>query len=118
MKLTLKSDVTIPSARIHVAGDLDYGHTASLVDAVSEMLATNTGVKDLHLDFTELAFLDSTGLSALLVIHREVTRSGVVLHLDNRPRQLDRVLEITGLLEHLTSGEATASPRPDEIEIG
>ncbi|MGV0605789.1 STAS domain-containing protein [Mycolicibacterium sp. XJ1904] len=118
MKLTLKSDVTIPSARIHIAGDLDYGHTAPLVDAVSELLATNTGVKDLRLDFTELAFLDSTGLSALLVIHREVTRSGVVLHLDNRPRQLDRVLEITGLLEHLTSGEATASPRPDEIEIG
>ncbi|MFV9634996.1 STAS domain-containing protein [Mycobacterium neumannii] len=118
MKLTLKSDVTIPSARLTVAGDLAYGNTARLVDAVSELLSTDARVKDMHLDFAELEFVDSTGLSALLVIHREVTRSGVVLHLDNRPRQLDRVLEITGLLEHLTSGEATASPRPDEIEIG
>lgn len=118
MTLTLKSDVAIPSARIHVAGDLAYGHTAPLVDAVSELLSTDARVTDLHLDFAQLEFLDSTGLSALLVIHREVTRSGLKLHLDNRPRQLDRVLEITGLLEHLTSGETTAPQRSDEIEIG
>ncbi|KUH70950.1 hypothetical protein AU184_12360 [Mycolicibacterium novocastrense] len=118
MKLTLKTDVTIPSARIHLAGDLDYGHTAPLLDVVSELLSTDAGVKELRLDCTELGFFDSTGLSALLVIHREAARSGAVLHLDNRPPQLDRVLEITGLVDHFTSGEATAPPHPDEIEIG
>ncbi|KUI35913.1 hypothetical protein AU197_18915 [Mycobacterium sp. IS-1590] len=118
MKLTLKSDVTIPSARIHIAGDLNYGQTTPLVDAVSGLFSTDTRVKDLHLDFAELGFFDSTGLSALLVIHREAARYGVVLHLDNRPPHLDRVLEITGLFDHFTSGEATAPARPDEIEIG
>ena len=67
---------------------------------------------------TGLGFLDSTGLSALLIVHREVSRSGVVLHLDNRPPHLERVLEITGLLDHFTTVPVAASQRPDEIEIG
>lgn len=118
MKLTLKSEITIPSARIHVAGDLDYGHTAPLLDAVSELISAKAGVRELHLDFTALGFLDSTGLSALLIVHREVSRSGVMLHLDNRPPHLERVLEITGLLDHFTTVPVAASQRPDEIEIG
>ncbi|OBK77333.1 STAS domain-containing protein [Mycobacterium sp. 1164985.4] len=118
MKLTLKLEITIPSARIHVAGDLDYGHTAPLLDAVSELISANAGVRELHLDFTGLGFLDSTGLSALLIVHREVSRSDVVLHLDNRPPHLERVLEITGLLDHFTTVPPAASQRSDEIEIG
>lgn len=118
MKLTLKPHVTFSSAHIHVAGDLDYGTAARLVDAVAQLISADSGVQDLHLDFTELAFSDSTGLSALLRIHQEVTRAGVVLHLDNRPPQLERLLEITGLTEHLTPGPATDSGQPDETEIG
>ncbi len=118
MKLTLKSEITIPSARIHVAGDLDYGHTARLLNAVPELIAANAGVRELRLDFTDLGSFDSTGLSALLILHREVSRSGVALHLDNRPPHLERVLEITGLLDHFTSSPVAASQRPDEIEIG
>ena len=118
MKLTLKSETTIPSTRIHIAGDLDYGHTARLLEAVAEVVAANAGVRELRLDFTELGFFDSTGLSALLIVHRELSRAGVVLHLDNRPPQLDRVLEITGLVDYFTSAPATAPHRPDGIEIG
>lgn len=118
MKLTLKPDVTIPSARIHIAGELAYGQTARLVDAVSQLLSSGAGVTDLHLDFSDLAFFDSTALSVLLLIHGELSRAGVALHLDNRPPQLERVLEITGLLEHLTSGPVTAADRSEETEIG
>nr|WP_090344518.1 STAS domain-containing protein [Mycolicibacterium malmesburyense]CRL76090.1 anti-sigma-factor antagonist [Mycolicibacterium malmesburyense] len=115
MKLTLKSEITPPSARIHIVGDLDYGRTARLVDAVSELVAANTGVRELHLDFSGLGFFDSTGLSALLIAHREASRSGVVLHLVHRPPQIDRVLEITGLVEHFASTPAAAAQRPGEI---
>ncbi|MGE2721242.1 STAS domain-containing protein [Mycolicibacterium celeriflavum] len=118
MKLTLKSEITTPSARIHIAGDLDYGRTARLVDAVSELVAANPDVRELFLDFTDLGFIDSTGLSALLIVHREASRFGVVLHLENRPPQLDRVLEITGLLDHFTSAPAAGAQRSGEIEIG
>lgn len=112
MRLTLTTETTTPSVRITVAGDVDFGQAAYLVDSVSDLLHAQPGVQDLHLDFAELTFLDSTGLSALLQIHRQATELGVRMHLDNRPAHLDRILEITGLLQHLTAN------RTEETEVG
>jgi anti-anti-sigma factor len=63
---------------------------------------------DLHLDFSELTFLDSAALSRLLMLHRRTSQAGVALHLDHRPQFLDRVLQVTGLFEHfdLTRSDA------------
>lgn len=116
MKLTLRVHITDQSARIHVAGDLDYGSTGLLLDNVSELLAEPAGWQDLHLDFAELAFCDSAGLSTLVVIHRRVTAAGLRLHLDQRPAQLERILRVTGLLEFLTTRPASLSS--DESDIG
>lgn len=118
MKLTLSCDVSGRSARIGIVGDLDYGHTGQLLNAVAALLSDNTGLQDLHLDFTELAFLDSTGLSELLQVHRKASDLGVRLHLDNRPAHLDRVLDITGTLEYLSSGPRSNAEHPDGTEMG
>jgi anti-anti-sigma regulatory factor len=63
---------------------------------------------DLHLDFSELTFLDSAVLSRLLMLHRRTSQAAVALHLDHRPQFLDRVLQVTGLFEHfdLTRSDA------------
>lgn len=118
MKLTLTSDAASRSARLEIAGDLDYGNTTELLDTASELLCGDDGLRDLHLDFAELAFFDSTGLSALLQVHQKASNVGARLHLDNRPAQLERVLEITGTLEHLTAGPAVPAERPDDTEMG
>ena len=47
--------------------------------------------------------LDPAGLSALLLVHRRTSAAGVDLRLDHRPPQLDRVLDVTGVLDHLTT---------------
>jgi anti-anti-sigma factor len=54
---------------------------------------------DLHLDFSELTFLDSAALSRLLMLHCRTSQAGVALHLDHRPQFLDRVLQVTGLFD-------------------
>ena len=126
MNLTLTIDSTTSSARLHVAGDLDYATSDELVAAASRVLAEHSVLRDLHLDFVDLTFCDSAGLSGLLSIHRSCARAGVKLHLDHRPPHLDRVLEITGLLDFLTTpSAATASSRSSapadaagEIELG
>jgi anti-anti-sigma factor len=126
MKLTLSIHTTAGSARVCVAGDLVYGSTDELVETVSRVLTERPGVPHLYLDFIDLAFCDSAGLSALLLVHRKTSASGTQLHLAHRPPQLDRLLDITGLLDYLTScpdvesaGE-TAEPAgaPTETEIG
>ena len=124
MNITVTTDSTTTSARLHVAGDLDYATTDEFVEAASRLLSGQPGLHHLHLDFTDLTFCDSAGLSGLLLLHRRAAQAGVRLHLDHRPPILDRVLEVTGVLEYLTTAPVTtdrsASPTeaPGETEIG
>ena len=94
------------SVCMRLAGDLDYESIDELVDASSQILAQQGDLADLHLDFSELTFLDSAALSGLLLIHRRTSHSGVELHLDHRPLFLDRVLEVTGLFEHFITSDS------------
>ena len=116
MKLTLAVHRTAQSARVRVAGDLDYGSSRLLLETVRDLLRASSPLHDLHLDFTELAFCDSAGLSSLVLIHRQTAAAGVHLHLDERPAQLQRVLDVTGLLEFLTT--RPSAQQPDESDIG
>jgi anti-anti-sigma factor len=119
MKLTLTTRTTSRAAHVTVAGDLEYGSTDQLVDTVCALIAERPYLGDLHLDFGELTFCDSAGLSGLLLIHRRTSAAGMHLHLENRTAQLDRILDITGLLEFLTARPARslATPQTDS-ELG
>jgi anti-anti-sigma factor len=99
MTYSLTITTAPPSASVRVTGDLDYETTDDFVEAASRLLARNT-MSELHVDFSELTFLDSAALSGLVLLHRRSSEVGVVLYLDHRPPFLDRVLQITGLFDH------------------
>ena len=99
MTYSLTISTAPPSASVRVTGDLDYETTDNFVEAASRLLARNA-MSELHVDFSELTFLDSAALSGLVLLHRRSSEVGVVLHLDHRPPFLDRVLQVTGLFEH------------------
>jgi anti-anti-sigma factor len=101
----LRLDWTTPS-RIAVHGDLTFGSAGKLLDAITARLAEEPGLGELCLDCTSLEHCDSYGLSMLLMAHRRAVAAGVSLRLENRPRMLDRMLELTGTVEHLTSHAA------------
>ncbi|GHE41598.1 sulfate transporter [Streptomyces longispororuber] len=88
---------------VRLAGDLDYDTSDDLVDAVTEHMAAHPRLADVRLDFHELTWIDSAGLSALLMIRRRTGAAGVTLHLDNRPTVLNRLLDMTNVLDHLTA---------------
>lgn len=94
------------TVRIELRGDLDHHCADLLLDAVTRLLAGRPRPRDLHLDCSGLAATDSSGLSALLMVRRHTDAAGVRLHLDGRPAHLDRLLELTGTLEHLTAPDA------------
>ncbi|MFE0775066.1 STAS domain-containing protein [Streptomyces sp. NPDC058861] len=98
------------SLHVRVSGDLDYDTCDELVDAVTERL-TEGGPppRGVRLDFAELTHIDSSGLSALLLVHRRAGAVGATLYLDNRPDFLERMLRITNVLDHLT-GPAAGQP--------
>lgn len=88
---------------VRVAGELDYDTSDDLVHGVVERLTPRARLRDVHLDFRLLTWIDSTGLAALLMIHRRTEAVGATLHLDNRPEAMDRMLRITNVLDHLTA---------------
>jgi anti-anti-sigma factor len=99
MTYSLTITTAARSTSVRIAGDLDYQTTDDLVEVASRLLARHGTMSDLHLDFSELTFLDSAALSGLLTVHNRASRAGVALHFDHRPQFLDRVLQVTGLFE-------------------
>ncbi|WP_051807693.1 STAS domain-containing protein [Streptomyces sp. NRRL F-2664] len=96
------------AVRIELSGDLDHRHADRLIETVDRVLAAHAEVRDLWLDCAGLSCVDSSGLAALLMVRRRTDKAGAGLHLDGRTVQLDRLLEITGTLAHLTAPSAQA----------
>ncbi|MFF8534928.1 STAS domain-containing protein [Streptomyces sp. SAS_267] len=107
LAFTLTVDVQPAALVIRVAGDLDHETCDELMRAVDQNLFAPRDLEgrflELRVDFAGLGVMDSMGLATLLMIRRRTDAAGVRLCLDQRPRGLDRLLEITGTLEHLTA---------------
>ncbi|MFF4169533.1 STAS domain-containing protein [Streptomyces sp. NPDC001744] len=103
------------SLYVSVGGEFDYDTCDELVDAVTEHLsAGGAPLRDVRLGFGGLTHIDSSGLAALLLIHRRVSARGAALHLDDRPDFFERMLRITNVLDHLTGPVGGEGAREDE----
>jgi anti-anti-sigma factor len=115
MNLDITTETTSPeSVTVRVAGDVDYATARTFVTTVASIIARTESLRDLRFDLTELSFCDSTGLSGFLQIQRNTSAVGIRLHLDNRPAHFDRLLDLTGLLAHLTSAPSDEGEPADE----
>ncbi len=114
--LRLTTVDTEDSVRIEAHGDLDYDSADLLLNEVTAQLAARPALTDLHLHCAELGTVDSTGLSALLMICRRTMAAGVRLHMDARPAKLDRLLRLTGTLDHLTASVLGGAVRSSATE--
>jgi anti-anti-sigma factor len=111
-----------PALIVRVIGELDHDTSDDLVRTVAGRLTGEAAFGEVRLDFADLAWMDSSGLAALLMIHRHVTASAARLHLDNRPAFLDRMLRVTDVLDHLTAPVPVAArggePAGESTEVG
>ncbi|UFR00060.1 STAS domain-containing protein [Streptomyces sp. Go40/10] len=104
---------------VMIGGELDYGTSGDLLNEVSQQLtAGQPPPADVRLDFRELTYIDSSGLTALLMIHRRTSALGATLHLDNRPARLERMLHLTDVLDHLTAPPTRAGGWQPEEDDG
>ena len=84
-----------PATHIHPAGELDIATTPALEQAIVD--ATTEHGAALVLDLRELTFMDSTGLRTLAQTNARAEQDGFSLAIVRGPRQIERVLEISGL---------------------
>jgi anti-sigma B factor antagonist len=98
--LSIQSSTEGATVRVRLTGELDL-HTAT---ALSEHLASLTTqvVEAVVVDVSQLTFLDSSGLRALLSARDELQAVGATLTLQGVGGAVERVLGATGLLGLLT----------------
>ncbi len=94
--LTVRAERQDGRAVIRLSGELDLATIADLRDAAAGQLAARD-VRELVLDLTDLTFLDSSGLGALLQVRGEAMSGGATFTVANVPAAPARVIAIAGL---------------------
>lgn len=94
---TTRLDVSRDGDRIVVAGDID-AHTCP--DLASE-LDPLPGTGDVRLDVAEVGFIDSSGLRVIIGAHQQAEESDRKLLIERPSKSVSRLLEISGLDDHL-----------------
>ncbi|MFC8420244.1 STAS domain-containing protein [Streptomyces sp. NPDC057236] len=102
------ADPRTATLTVRVGGELDDACGAELTAVVVAHLTGPAPPRAVRLDFRDLAGIDPLGLAALLMVRRHSSAARAVLHLDNRPPFLERLLRQTNVLEHLTAAGAGA----------
>jgi anti-anti-sigma factor len=97
-ELVLTTDREGDQVTLAIHGELDAYTAPSLEDHISALLGD--GVTSLVLDLSDTGFLDSSGLRALLTVHRRLEGTAGHLELRAPSEPVVRLLEITGLREH------------------
>ncbi|HET6165494.1 MAG TPA: STAS domain-containing protein [Marmoricola sp.] len=88
-----------------VAGELDIAVADAFLDRCRQALA---GAGDtIELDLGGVTFIDSTGIGALVRVHREATAQGTSVRLTHVPRQVSRVLDLSGLARLFAESQGT-----------
>jgi len=80
---------------VAVRGDLDLHTAPELSDVLGR--AIDGGRHQLVVDLTETSYMDSSGLTALVVAHKRLRGTGGQLVIVNVDPSISRTFEITGL---------------------
>jgi len=91
---------------VTLVGEVDP-HTAPELDRVLTEL-TSGGATEIHLDCARLDFIDSSGLRVLVDAHRRLGAERGTVVLAGASSTLRRLLEVTGLDEHLVVEDGAA----------
>jgi anti-sigma B factor antagonist len=92
LQLFVSGEATI---RLIVAGELDGATAVFLSEQLRQLVADLAG--DLTIDIGLITFIDSTGLSLLISLHKQVRASGRTLTVADPTPMARRLFEITGL---------------------
>lgn len=98
-QLSIRDVVSGGDHRLEVSGELDLASAGRLQAAIEGLRSgETTGVT---IDLSEVSFMDSTGLRALLMGHRLCEERGYDFRLIPGPPVVQRLFELAGLLNTL-----------------
>jgi anti-sigma B factor antagonist len=90
-EVSQQSDVTV----VEVTGQLIVGNRQELKDAVLQML--DDGSRKFLIDFSDTAYIDSSGLGVLVSLSKKIREKGGEMRLSNLNEDLRTLFELTKL---------------------
>lgn len=81
---------------IAIAGEMDMYNSHELKQVVADLFANGRG--PLILDFSELKYIDSSGVSVLIFVFTQARKAGIGLWYANVHGTVRKVIELTSLL--------------------
>jgi anti-anti-sigma factor len=87
------------SVRVTPHGELELASAGEVVAQAD--VARREGLDELVLDLREVTFMDSTGLRIVVGLHRQAGDDGFAFAVIPGPPEVQRVFELTGLLDAL-----------------
>ena len=82
-------------AIINISGGVDYSRQDEIKKANNQALSAE-GVTEIHVNFAETTFMDSSGIRALLILQKEVDATGKTMALLNVSENMRDIFEIGG----------------------
>jgi anti-anti-sigma factor len=82
------------AARLIVVGEIDLRTCNEIVDAAERLAAD--GCTELNIDLREVSFMDSSGLRALIAIHKQCAEAGRQLTIVPATEPVMTVFRLTG----------------------
>jgi anti-anti-sigma factor len=93
-----------------LAGELDIASAVTLHGAIARARASGAAISAITLDLSGLIFIDSTGLAEIILTGQLCDRDGHDFALIPGPRAVQRLFELTGLIDALPF--LNAAPKP------
>jgi anti-sigma B factor antagonist len=103
--LSLDTERDGTTAVVRVTGELDAYTSPQLTDICRALV--DDDVRELRVDLGGATFIDSSGLRALLLGHRQARDAGGALRVVDASEPVRRLLEITGLTVQLGLAPST-----------
>jgi len=93
--MSITVNVHGPIAHINLSGGIDYSTQEEIKEANHKALSAEH-VHEIHVNFADVTFIDSSGIRALLTLQREADERGIALVLLDCTALIRDIFEIGG----------------------
>ncbi len=94
--MSVEINVTGEVVTAYLKGELDHHSAKSMREAVDNALDLNMPTL-LILDFSQISFMDSSGIGLVMGRYRKLIRSGAQLHISGTQPQIYKMMKLAGI---------------------
>lgn len=94
--MVVETDYTDNVLTAKLYGEIDH-HRAPLIRTKIDAKTESLRPKELHLDFSGVSFMDSSGIGLIMGRYRQVSLIGGTLKVVNVPDNLKRIISLSGI---------------------